>query len=87
MPSGAIYNHETVGLDGENFSGCEFRGCRLVYSGGEPPVFDDCRIDECEWRFEEAAARTLAFLKVVWAAGGKAAVQGAIKEITGGGGR
>jgi hypothetical protein len=85
MPDGAIYNHETVSLDGETFTSCEFRDCRLVYSGGEPPAFDGCRIDECEWKFEEAAARTLAFLKVVWGAGGKAPVQGLIKEITGGG--
>lgn len=87
MADGAIYNHETVALDGERFSSCEFRDCRLVYAGGEPPVFDNCRIEDCDWRFEGAAERTLAFLKVVWGAGGKAPVQGLIKEITGGGGR
>jgi len=87
VADGAIYNHETVPLDGERFSSCEFRDCRLVYSGGEPPVFDNCRIEDCEWRMEDAAERTLAFLKAVWGAGGKATVQGLIKEITGGGGR
>jgi hypothetical protein len=82
MAQDAIYNHETVALDGEHFSSCEFRDCRLVYTGGEPPVFENCRIDDCEWKFEDAAERTLAFLKVVWLAGGKAPVQAAIKEIT-----
>jgi hypothetical protein len=82
MTQGAIYNHETVVLDGEHFSSCEFRDCRLVYAGGVPPVFEDCRIDDCEWKFEEAAGRTLAYLKVVWLAGAKAPVQSAIKEIT-----
>jgi len=82
MTQDAIYNHETVALDGEHFSSCEFRDCRLVYTGGEPPVFENCRIDDCEWKFEAAAERTLAFLKVVWLTGGKAPVQGAIKEIT-----
>ena len=52
MADGAIYNHETVALDGEVFSSCEFRDCRLVYSGGEPPVFTDCRIDDCEWKLD-----------------------------------
>jgi len=87
VADGAIYNHETVTLDGEHFSSCEFRDCRLVYSGGEPPVFQDCRIEDCDWKVEDAAANTLAFLKAVWGAGGKAPVQGMIKEITGGGGK
>ncbi|THD77657.1 MAG: hypothetical protein E7812_12920 [Phenylobacterium sp.] len=83
MPSGSICNHETIQLDGETFVDCEFRGCRLVYAGGEPPHFTDCRFEDCEWKFDAAAARTLAHLKLVWSLGGKATVQGLIKEITG----
>jgi hypothetical protein len=87
MQTATIFNHETVTLDGESFEDCEFRECRLVYSGGEPPHFRDCRFDDCEWKFDDAAARTLAHLKLVWASGGKAPVQALIKEITGSGGR
>ena len=87
MQTLTIFNHETVALDGESFSDCEFKACRLVYRGGEPPHFDGCRFDDCEWRFEDAAANTLAHLKQVWSAGGKATVQALIKEITGSGGR
>jgi hypothetical protein len=82
MQTATIFNLETVPLDGEVFADCEFRECRMVYSGGKPPVFDNCRFDACDWRFDDAAARTLAHLKVVWAAGGKAQVQALIKEIT-----
>ncbi|MDB5460652.1 MAG: hypothetical protein JWO72_2393 [Caulobacteraceae bacterium] len=85
MPSGVLYNHETVSLDGETFEDCEFRSCRLVYGGGEPPSLSGCRFDACEWKFEDAAARTLAHLKLVWSVGGKAPVQALIKDITGGG--
>jgi len=87
MQSATIFNHETVPLDGESFSECEFRACRLVYGGGEPPSFADCKFDDCEWRLEDAAVRTLAHLKVMWNAGAKAQVQELIKVITGGGGR
>ena len=83
MPSGAVYNRETIQLDGETFSDCEFRDARLVYSGGEPPTFSRCRFDACEWKFDDAAARTLAHLKLLWAVGAKASVQAQIKEITG----
>ena len=83
MPDKVAYNHETVALDGEAFSHCEFRACRLVYAGGEPPSFSGCRFDDCEWKYEEAAARTLSYLRQVWDAGAKTAVQAAIKDITG----
>lgn len=83
MQTSTIFNHETVALDGESFSDCEFRACRMVYSGGEPPKFVNCRFDDCDWRFDDAASRTLAHLKVLWSVGGKAQVQSMIKEITG----
>jgi len=83
MVTATNFNHESVALDGESFDGCEFRDCRLVYSGGEPPSFVNCRFDACDWRFEDAAANTLAHLKTVWSVGGKAAVQAMIKDITG----
>ena len=87
MQTATIFNHETVTLDGERFSDCEFQDCRLVYAGGEVPHFANCRFVGCEWKFDDAAARTLAHLKAVWGAGGKAPVQAMIKEITGGGGK
>ena len=82
MPSGTTFSHETVTLDGETFADCEFRDCRLVYAGGEPPVFTGCKFHDCDWRQEDAAARTLAYLKAVWNAGGKPSVQTIIKDIT-----
>jgi hypothetical protein len=82
MPSGESYNHQTVVLDGEAYSDCEFAACRLIYSGGELPQFNNCRFDACDWKFEEAASRTLSYLKLMWSAGAKAQVQATIKEIT-----
>ncbi len=86
MASSTLFNHETINLDGERFSDCEFRSCRLVYSGGAAPVLKDCKFDDCEWKVEGAAADTLAFLKVMWAQGAKAPVQALIKEVTSVGG-
>ena len=83
MADGAIYNHETVALDGEHFSSCEFRDCRLTYAGGEPPAFNGCAFHGCDWRLEGAAGHTLVFLKRIWLAGDKPTVQAMIKGITG----
>ena len=82
MPSNVTYSHETVVLEAETFSGCEFRDCRLIYTGGEPATLTDCKFVNCEWKLEEAATRTLAHLKLMWSAGGKAPVQALIKDIT-----
>ncbi|WP_296594986.1 hypothetical protein [Phenylobacterium sp.] len=82
MPSGVMYNHETVALDGEIFTDCEFRDSRMIFSGGSPPVFENCRFYGCEWKQDEAAQRTLAYLKALWSAGEKTAVQALIKDIT-----
>lgn len=82
MPSGESYNHQTVVLDGETFSNCDFVACRLVYSGGKLPEFESCRFDNCDWKFEEAASHTLSYLKLMWSVGAKPTVQAMIKEIT-----
>jgi hypothetical protein len=82
MTNGVSYNHQTVPLDGETFSDCEFSACRLIYAGGEAPTFDRCRFTDCEWKFEGPAAQTLTYLKSMWTAGAKPAVQTLIKEIT-----
>ena len=83
MPTATIFNHETVALDAEGFSDCEFRDCRMIFRGGEPPKFDNCSFVGCEWLFDGAAANTLEHLKTIWAVGGKAPVQALIKTITG----
>jgi hypothetical protein len=83
VTSSVSFTHETVSLDGERFDSCEFRDCRLVYAGGEAPVFRDCKFENCDWRFEGSAGRTLEHLKAIWGAGAKSQVQGLIKEITG----
>lgn len=82
MPDNMTYSHETVLMEAETFSHCEFRDCRLVFTGGELAVLNDCKFVGCEWKLDEAATRTLAHLKLMWSAGGKGPVQALIKDIT-----
>ena len=83
MTRSMSYSHETVALDGERFEDCEFRDCRLVYAGGEAPVFKNCQFHNCDWKMDGPAGQTLEHLRAMWAAGAKTQVQGLIKEITG----
>lgn len=45
-------------------------------------MFQNCQFHGCDWKQDDAAARTLAYLKAVWNAGGKPTVQSLIKDIT-----
>jgi hypothetical protein len=49
-------------IDGNRYENCTFARCGIVYCGGEIPGITGCNFDECEWHFEDAAERTLAFL-------------------------
>jgi hypothetical protein len=55
----------TEALDGNNYHGCEFRGCTLVYRGGAPPELVQCHFADCRWVFAEAAGRTVALLQAL----------------------
>jgi hypothetical protein len=63
MQRSTTFNHETLQLDGDSFADCEFKHCRMVYAGGEPPRFDNCKFDDCEWKFEGAIYVLHAFQK------------------------
>jgi hypothetical protein len=60
------FENVTEVLDGNESKACEFRYCRLVYRGGTLPLLVQCHINECDWSFEEAADRTIFFLKAIY---------------------
>jgi hypothetical protein len=57
------FSNEPVELDGNKFEGCTFAKCKLVYRGSTPPGLSRCRFDDCSWEFDDAAGRTVAFLR------------------------
>jgi len=57
------FEGRTLELDGNEYFNCTFIRCRLVYRGGRPPTLQTCRFDRCSWEFEDAAGRTLEFLR------------------------
>lgn len=64
------FTNETIITDGLKFIDCEFRKCIPVYRGGPVPVFDGSFLDNCDWRFEENALRTIIVLQRINASGG-----------------
>ena len=56
------FNNQTLQVDGHEYVGCTFNGCRLTYSGGAVPMFTDFKMEGCTFALEDAADRTIAFL-------------------------
>jgi hypothetical protein len=86
------HNEETfrdlrVALDGNEYRGCKFIKCVLVYSGGTPPVLVDNLMTHCRWEFEGAAIRTVSFMAAIYRGageGGRKLIEDAFASIRSG---
>lgn len=50
-------------IDGNSYVDCQFDNCRLVFEGGLPPSFNNCAFANTDFVLQEAAGRTIAFLR------------------------
>ena len=60
------FRDDTVVLDDNEFEGCEFHNCRLVYRGTAPVKMKDCSLFGHRLVFEGAAQNTLGFLSTLY---------------------
>ena len=67
--SSKAFKDETVELDGNQYQGCTFQGCKLMYYGGPIPYFDSCSFDSSPFMFEKGAGNALEFLRELYHAG------------------
>jgi len=62
-------------IDGNQYVDCRFENCQLVYRGGGIPTISGCHFENCTWQFDEAAERTLIFMKSLYHGMGQGGVQ------------
>lgn len=81
------FDRKRILLDGNVFSGCTFRNCRLLYRGHAPPKFSACNFKQnVKWVLDGQAADTIKFLtKLNHSTGesGRKAVEQVFKKIRG----
>ena len=75
--------NDTVILDGSEFVNCEFDNCKMVYRGGEMPRLQHCRFARCTWHLEDAAQRSVLFLRSIYHSGqgGRELVEETLRHI------
>lgn len=72
-------------LDDNEYSGCHFRTCNLVYRGGPSFSVNDCVFEDCGFLFEGCAAFTIGALSTLYATGLQATVESILEGIRGSG--
>jgi hypothetical protein len=75
--------HQTVVLDGNEYIDCQFESCQLIYKGGELPRLNRCQFVRCSWHLEDAAQRTIRFLRSIYHSGpgGRELVEDTLKHV------
>ena len=77
-----IFQHQTVELDGNNFSACNFDDCEFIYSGGTLRMDSENLIaTNCKIRFKDHAARTVQILWVLHHSGFSDAVERVFQSV------
>ena len=59
---GRTFEEEEVTLDHNNFVGCTFRQCVLIYHAHGPVDLRESTLEECSWRFRGPADQMIAML-------------------------
>src|SRR6266481_5802800 len=59
------FENATLVLDDNEFKACDFRNCTLIYRGG-PYLLQQCSWAKGTLQFEDAAHRTLEFLRFLY---------------------
>lgn len=59
---GKTFKNETIDIDFNQFSKCQFENCTLVYHGYGVIGMDVCSFNNVNWSFADAAASTLQFM-------------------------
>lgn len=67
--SNKSFKDQDVNLDGNQYLGCSFQGCKLMYYGGPIPHFDGCKFDGGTFMFEKGAGNAVEFLRELYHAG------------------
>lgn len=83
------FSGEDVLLDGNVFTGCTFRNCRLIFAARDVFQVGACNFNEnIKWHFDGPAALTLQFLTAIYheaGEGGRELVENTFKKIRRGG--
>ncbi len=63
------FTNEDINLDFNEFVGCRFEQCAMVFRGLGVVQMDECEFVDCQWTLVDAAAKTVNLLTTLYGAG------------------
>jgi len=79
---GKTFDKSNEIVDGKNYEDCTFKQSTLIFKGGAIPNMTRCNFTNCDWQFQDAAARTLLFMSNLYHGGAKHVIDGFVQRIT-----
>ena len=82
--SGKTLTNTTEIIDGNTYSECRFEKCKMIFRGGEIPRISGCHFEDCQWQFEDAAERTLLFMRQLYhgmGSGGAQLIEATLSQL------
>jgi hypothetical protein len=78
---GQPFSNRTVELDGNEYDGCDFQNCTMIYRGGEIPSFTNCSFGSPNFIFEDSAQNVLVFLQLLYHGGFQSFIEATFDNI------
>jgi len=78
-----LFLEQSIVIDGDEYIGCTFSRCKLVYAGGTLPMLVNNSYKDCQWAFDGPAARTIQFMGLLYTGGGKSVIEATIENVRG----
>jgi hypothetical protein len=72
---------QTIALDGNQYIGCNFERCNLVYKGNKPTEIGNCSLDDCRFTFDGPAGNALNLLGALYHGGFQSLVESTFNNI------
>jgi hypothetical protein len=79
---GKTFENADVGIDGNSFTQCVFKNCRLIYSGGDQANISNCDVVDSPIVFTGAALNTLHFLHGMNSGGFRGQIHSTIVKLS-----
>lgn len=77
----STFRNDILVLDGNEYEGCEFKDCTLIYRGGLLPRLAPCLFFGYSLRFEGAAENTILLLAALYQDGFQADIEQTFTNI------
>jgi len=75
------FQEKPVDVDGNQFVGCTFNDCKLMYYGGPIPFFDSCTFDGSQFMFDKGAGNAVELLRELYHSGLHQNVEAFFEEL------